>query len=79
MQSGLTRASLASNGPSAALGPDLKAAAGRPCATPRRGAYVLLCILAYHFQWYMRQALVRLLFDDHDLSSADAVGLRLGG
>jgi hypothetical protein len=35
-------------------------------------AHVFLCLLAYHVQWHMRQALAALLFDDHDRQSAAA-------
>jgi hypothetical protein len=33
-------------------------------------AHVFLCLLAYHLEWHMRQALVSLLFDDHDRATA---------
>jgi hypothetical protein len=29
-------------------------------------AHVFLCMLAYHVEWHMRQALAPILFDDHD-------------
>jgi len=35
-------------------------------------AHVLLCMLAYHLEWHMRQALKPILFDDHDKPAADA-------
>ncbi len=35
-------------------------------------AHVLLCMLAYHLEWHMRQALKPILFDDHDKAAADA-------
>jgi hypothetical protein len=35
-------------------------------------AHVLLCMLAYHLEWHMRQALKPILFDDHDKAGADA-------
>jgi hypothetical protein len=35
-------------------------------------AHVLLCMLAYHVEWHMRQALAPLLFDDHDPAAAEA-------
>jgi Transposase DDE domain len=42
----------------------------------RRGArvraHVFLCMLAYHLEWHMRQALKPILFDDHDKAAADA-------
>ena len=34
-------------------------------------AHVLLCMLAYYVEWHMRQALVPLLFDDHDPAAAE--------
>jgi Transposase DDE domain len=33
-------------------------------------AHVFLCLLAYHLEWHMRQALAPLLFDDHDRAAA---------
>jgi hypothetical protein len=33
-------------------------------------AHVFLCLLAYHVQWHMRQALAPILFDDHDRPAA---------
>jgi Transposase DDE domain len=33
-------------------------------------AHVLLCMLAYHLEWHMRQALKPILFDDHDKAAA---------
>ncbi|HSD31856.1 MAG TPA: IS1634 family transposase [Gemmatimonadales bacterium] len=38
---------------------------------PRVRAHVLLCLLAYHVEWHMRQALAPLLFDDHDRAAAE--------
>ena len=42
----------------------------------RRGnrvrAHVLLCMLACHLEWHMRQALAPILFDDHDKPAAQA-------
>jgi transposase len=35
-------------------------------------AHVLLCMLAYHLEWHMRQALAPILFDDHDRAAAEA-------
>jgi len=35
-------------------------------------AHVLLCMLAYHLEWHMRQALAPILFDDHDKPAAQA-------
>ena len=34
--------------------------------------HVFLCLLAYHLEWHMRQALAPLLFDDHDRAAAQA-------
>jgi hypothetical protein len=33
-------------------------------------AHVFLCLLAYHLEWHMRQALAPVLFDDHDRVAA---------
>jgi hypothetical protein len=38
----------------------------------RLPTHVLLCMLAYHLEWHMRQALRPILFDDHDKPDADA-------
>jgi hypothetical protein len=35
-------------------------------------AHVFLCLLAYHLEWHMRQALTPILFDDHDPAAAEA-------
>jgi hypothetical protein len=35
-------------------------------------AHVFLCLLAYHLEWHMRQALAPILFDDHDRATAQA-------
>jgi transposase len=35
-------------------------------------AHVLLCMLAYHLEWHMRQELKPILFDDHDKPAAEA-------
>jgi Transposase DDE domain len=35
-------------------------------------AHVFLCLLAYHLEWHMRQALAPVLFDDHDRTGAEA-------
>jgi hypothetical protein len=40
--------------------------------TPRVRAHVFLCLLAYHLEWHLRQALAPLLFDDHDRGGAEA-------
>jgi hypothetical protein len=39
---------------------------------PRVRAHVFLCLLAYHLEWHLRQALAPLLFDDHDRAGAAA-------
>ena len=36
-------------------------------------AHVLLCMLAYHVEWHMRQRLKPLLFDDDDAEGAEAL------
>lgn len=41
-------------------------------ASPRVRAHVLLCMLAYHLEWHMRQALAPILFDDHHRAAAEA-------
>jgi hypothetical protein len=38
---------------------------------PRVRAHVFLCLLAYHLEWHLRQALAPLLFDDHDRAAAE--------
>jgi hypothetical protein len=35
-------------------------------------AHVFLCLLAYHLEWHMRQALAPIMFDDHDRAAAQA-------
>jgi len=35
-------------------------------------AHVLVCMLAYHVEWHMRQAWAPLLFDDHERAAAQA-------
>jgi len=35
-------------------------------------AHVLLCMLSYHLEWHMRQALAPVLFDDHQRDQAAA-------
>ena len=42
-------------------------------ASPRVRAHVLLCMLAFHVEWHMRQALAPILFDDHDPQAAEAL------
>ena len=39
---------------------------------PRVRAHVFLCLLAYHLECHLRQALVPLLFDDHDRAAGEA-------
>jgi hypothetical protein len=34
-------------------------------------AHVFLCLLAYHLEWHLRQALSPILFDDHDRATAE--------
>jgi Transposase DDE domain len=41
-------------------------------AAPRVRAHVFLCLLAYHLEWHLRQALAPLLFDDHDRAAGEA-------
>ena len=41
-------------------------------AEDRVRAHVFLCMLAYHLEWRMRQALAPILFDDHDRAGAEA-------
>jgi hypothetical protein len=41
-------------------------------AAPRVRAHVFLCLLAYHLEWHLRQALAPLLFDDHERAAAEA-------
>ena len=41
-------------------------------AAPRVRAHVFLCMLAYHLEWHLRQALAPLLFDDHERAAAEA-------
>jgi hypothetical protein len=40
---------------------------------PRVRAHVFLCMLAYHLEWHMRQALAPILFDDHDRAAGEAL------
>lgn len=39
---------------------------------PHVRAHVFLCMLAFHVEWHMRQALAPILFDDHDPEAAEA-------
>jgi hypothetical protein len=41
--------------------------------SPRVRAHVSLCMLAYHLEWHMRQALAPILFDDHDRAAGEAL------
>jgi Transposase DDE domain len=41
--------------------------------SPRVRAHVFLCMLAYHLEWHMRQALAPILFDDHDRAAGGAL------
>jgi hypothetical protein len=41
--------------------------------SPRVRAHVFLCMLAYYLEWYMRQALAPMLFDDHDRAAGEAL------
>jgi transposase len=38
-------------------------------------AHVFLCLLAYHLEWQMRQALASVLFDDHDRARSGPAAL----
>jgi len=42
-------------------------------AAPRVRAHVLLCMLAYHVEWHMRQRLAPMLYDDADKEAAEAL------
>jgi transposase len=39
---------------------------------PRVRAHVFLCMLAYHVEWHLRDALAKLLFQDTELATAQA-------
>jgi hypothetical protein len=39
---------------------------------PHVRAHVFLCMLAFHVEWHMRQALAPILFDDHHPEAAEA-------
>jgi hypothetical protein len=41
--------------------------------SPRVRAHVFLCMLAYHLEWHMRQALAPMLFDDHERQAGEAL------
>jgi transposase len=40
---------------------------------PRVKAHVLLCMLAYHVEWHMRQKLAPILYDETDRDAAEAM------
>jgi transposase len=42
-------------------------------AAPRVRAHVLLCMLAYHLEWHLRQRLAPMLYDDADKATAEAL------
>jgi transposase len=42
-------------------------------AAPRVRAHVLLCMLAYHLEWHLRQRLAPMLYDDADKAAAEAL------
>jgi transposase len=42
-------------------------------AAPRVRAHVLLCMLAYHLEWHLRQRLAPMLYDDADKVTAEAL------
>ena len=44
----------------------------RHWTAPRVRAHVFLCMLAYHVEWHLRQALAPMLFHDTDLEAARA-------
>ena len=51
---------------------DLEIRPIRHWMAPRVRAHVFLCMLAYHVEWHLRQALAPLLFHDTELASARA-------
>jgi transposase len=51
---------------------DLEIRPIRHWTAPRVRAHVFLCMLAYHVEWHLRQALAPLLFHDTDLEVARA-------
>ena len=51
---------------------DLEIRPIRHWTAPRVRAHVFLCMLAYHVEWHLRQALAPLLFHDTDLATARA-------
>jgi transposase len=42
-------------------------------AAPRVRAHVLLCMLAYHLEWHLRQRLAPMLYDDADRATAETL------
>ena len=51
---------------------DLEIRPIRHWTAPRVRAHVFLCMLAYHVEWLLREALAPLLFHDTDLEAARA-------
>jgi hypothetical protein len=51
---------------------DLEIRPVRHWAAPRVRAHVFLCMLAYHVEWHLRQALAPLLFHDTEIEAARA-------
>ena len=51
---------------------DLEIRPIRHWSADRVRSHVFLCMLAYHVEWHLRQALVPLLFHDTDLEEARA-------
>lgn len=51
---------------------DLEIRPIRHWAAPRVRAHVFLCMLAYHVEWHLRDALATLLFHDTELAVAKA-------
>ena len=49
---------------------DLEIRPIRHWTAPRVRAHVFLCMLAYHVEWHLREALAPLLFHDTDLNAA---------
>jgi hypothetical protein len=52
---------------------DLEIRPIRHWAADRVRAHIFLCMLAYHVEWHLRQALAPLLFHDTDIASARAL------
>jgi transposase len=51
---------------------DLEIRPIRHWTADRVRAHVFLCMLAYHVEWHLREALAPLLFHDTDLAAARA-------